>query len=89
LPHINYFQAQHTDIVAFGKLIVNFICKSNDATNNLARSMEYINSNYSDPLNQLIITLCNKPSKTMTVDDIPTIINDAAWDQMERMAAYI
>lgn len=88
-PIKNILQAQHNDLVNFGKLIVNFICKSNDAIRDIARSMEYINSNYSGHLNELIISLCNKkPSNAMTIEDIPSIISHAAWDQMERLTEY-
>jgi len=82
--------SQYYDLIYLGRLIVNLACKSNDGMANFAQSMELLSTTYSDHLNELIITLCNKPNTLScpTIDDISALINLRMMDHLERLSSY-
>eukprot|EP01130_Rhizamoeba_saxonica_P003364 TRINITY_DN1425_c0_g1_i1.p1 TRINITY_DN1425_c0_g1~~TRINITY_DN1425_c0_g1_i1.p1 ORF type:complete len:348 (+),score=65.24 TRINITY_DN1425_c0_g1_i1:866-1909(+) len=56
-PHANIQELQNRDFISFRNLIIQISCKSIDAIENLAQSMESISNFYSPDLKRLIIQL--------------------------------
>jgi len=82
---------QQEDLVGLGKLILSLACKSSMTIQTLPKSLEYVSTNYSSDLKNLLILLLTKSSHTHsypTIEDVAAMTNPHLFREIEYLHNY-
>jgi PAB-dependent poly(A)-specific ribonuclease subunit 3 len=79
----NITQHQQEDLLALAQLVLVLACRSMSALQNLAKSIDFVVSNYSVDIKNFIVLLFSKP--TISISDICPLISGHILNEMDHI----